>query len=505
MALETRLYLRQQQKLVMTLMLQQAIKLLPLTRLELVQRINQELSENPLLEEIDSTEEVVKIGESGEPDEDTGDGEPDAPDWENYLQEDYDYPSFDGDQADETYSPGNVLRSRVSLNDHLFSQLVLATDDELERRIGTFLIGNIDERGYLQCGIDEVVSSLGVDAQGVEKVLGLIQSFDPLGVGARDLKECILLQLRALEKKNRFAEELVERHLESLKDANFLRLARKLKVPQEELLAAVRQIREMDPQPGYGFNPEVTEYIVPDVFVVKVQDEYQVILNEDGVPNLRINSFYRKLLRQHKTSDKAAREFLEQKLKSALWLMKSIEQRRQTLYKVSKSIVKFQRDFLDYGMTHLKPLVLRNVAEDIEMHESTVSRVVTNKYIYTTQGLFELKFFFHSGINSVDGAVMSSVVVKQSLQKMIDQENGERPLTDQEIVERFNGTRIHIARRTVAKYRKELKIPSSGSRKRLFSLDNNSKGETKRRESAESLNGNRISGDGGHGGMDTMP
>jgi len=235
----------------------------------------------------------------------------------------------------------------------------------------------------------------------------------------------------------------------------------------------VARIRELDHQPGYKFNPETAEYIVPDVFVVKVNDEYQIVLNEEDIPRLRINSFYRKILRQRKNSDKTAKEFLEDKLKSALWLIKSIEQRRQTLYKVSKSIVKFQRDYLDYGMAYLKPLVLRDVAQDIEMHESTVSRVVTNKYIHTPQGLFELKFFFHSGINSMNGDTVSSEIIKQSLRKMIEEENGEKPFTDQEIVERFKGMQIHIARRTIAKYRKKLKIPSSGSRKRLFSLNNN--------------------------------
>jgi RNA polymerase sigma-54 factor len=201
-----------------------------------------------------------------------------------------------------------------------------------------------------------------------------------------------------------------------------------------------------------------------------VNDEYQVVLNEEDVPRLRINSFYRRILKQRDNSDETAKEFLQEKLKSAVWLIKSIEQRRQTLYKVCKSLVKFQQGFLDHGISHLKPLVLRDVAEDIEMHESTVSRVVTNKYIHTPQGLFELKFFFHSGINFMDGSTMSSVAVKRLLKNMIDQEDGEKPLTDQEIVEILREKQIQIARRTVAKYRKELKIPSSGSRKRSFSF-----------------------------------
>ena len=469
--METKLHLRQEQRLVMTLMLQQAIKLLPLTRLELVQRINQELTDNPLLEEIDNPEETIKSSESEEREEEgPEDGAVEELDWENYIQENYDNSFSEEDLPNENYSLENVIRNKVSLNDHLFSQLVIATDDELHRWIGNFLIGNIDEKGYLRCDTEEVVTSLGVDVNEVEKVTELIQSFEPAGVGAANLKECLLLQLRALGKRNSLAERLVEDHLENLMNADFSWMARKLKAPEDKVISAIGLIRELEPQPGRIFNPGTAEYIFPDVFVVKVNDEYQVILNEDGVPNLRINSFYRKILRQRKSTDPEAKQFLEDKLKSALWLIKSIEQRRNTLYKVSKSIVKFQRNFLDYGITNLKPLVLRNVAEDIEMHESTVSRVVTNKYINTPQGLFELKFFFHSGIDSEDGGTLSSVVVKRSLKEMIGQENGKRPITDQEIVERFSKMNINIARRTVAKYRKELNIPPSGSRKRLFKL-----------------------------------
>jgi RNA polymerase sigma-54 factor len=296
-----------------------------------------------------------------------------------------------------------------------------------------------------------------------------IQSFDPAGIGARDLQECLLIQLGQLDMQDSLAGRIVETYLERLDERYFQRMAKELGVTLEEVIAAVKLIRELDPKPGDRYNADRVEYIVPDVVVVKIGDDYQVGLNDDGMPKLRINSLYQGILRRGDSMQGDTREYLEEKFRSAVWLMKSIEQRRQTLLKVSVSLCKFQREFLDKGLSALKPLVLKDVADDIGMHESTVSRVTTNKYIHTPQGVFELKFFFHSGLDSFGGGdSMSSVSVKEIIRKAVAAEDSHKPLTDQQLVDMLEKQEIKIARRTVAKYRQELRIPPASRRKRLF-------------------------------------
>jgi RNA polymerase sigma-54 factor len=470
--LEVKIQLKTAQKLVMTAMLQQAIKLLPLSRLELVQKVHQEMLENPFLEDAAAQDEEVgtDVAEDGLTQETEEASPPDLDvDWEVYLQDSADDPGFPMDTGKEIPSLEATLKNETSLTDYLLWQLSLATHSDAEKEIGAYLIGNIDDNGYLQGSLEEVAEELGVSIESVHHMLQAIQSFDPAGIGARDLQECLLIQLGQLDMQDSLAGRIVETYLERLDERYFQRIAKELGVTLEEVIAAVKLIRELDPKPGDRYNADRVEYIVPDVVVVKIGDDYQVGLNDDGMPKLRINSLYQGILRRSDSMQGDTREYLEEKFRSAVWLMKSIEQRRQTLLKVSVSLCKFQREFLDKGLSALKPLVLKDVADDIGMHESTVSRVTTNKYIHTPQGVFELKFFFHSGLDSFGGGdSTSSVSVKEIIRKAVAAEDSHKPLTDQQLVDMLEKQEIKIARRTVAKYRQELRIPPASRRKRLF-------------------------------------
>lgn len=470
MALETRLALKTTQKLVMTTMLQQAIKLLPLSRLELVQKIQQEILENPLLEELATQEssEVERIDEEKYEDEKESDPETEI-DWEMYLQNSGgDFGSLP--EVDrEAPSLEATLKSETSLTEHLLWQFALTVRDELDKTIGTYLIGNIDDSGYLECQVEEVAPVFDVENIRVAKVLELIQTLDPPGVGARDLRECLLIQLRQLDMEDSLASRIVEKHLVQIDERYFQRIAKSLNVSLEEVVEAVKCIRELDPSPGSRYTQTNVEYVTPDVFIVKIGDDYQIMLNDDGMPRLRINGLYQGALRHRDGISGETRDYLEDKIRSAMWLIKSIEQRRQTLLRVAKSLCKFQREFLDNGVAFLKPLVLKDVADDIGMHESTVSRVTTNKYVHTPQGVYELKFFFHSGLESFDGDTLSSVSVKDVIRKAVTAENIRDPLTDQQVVDLLEKQGIKIARRTVAKYRQELRIAPANRRKRMFS------------------------------------
>jgi RNA polymerase sigma-54 factor len=467
-ALETKLLLKTTQKLVMTATLQQAIKLLPLSRLELIQKVQQEILENPFLEEV-ATQETsdTDLANADLPQETSQDSEEFEVDWEAYLQ---DFSSLDyvPTIGKEVPSIEATLKSETSLAEHLLWQLSLTVHDELDKQIGTYLIGNIDDDGYLQCQTEEVAKEFEVEGEQICAVLEVIQSFDPPGVGARDLQESLLIQLHHLEMDDSLAWKIVQHYLSQLDERYFQKIAKSFGVTINEVIAAVGLIRTLDPKPGSRFNSPRIEYIVPDVVVVKIDDDYQVILNEDGMPSLRINALYQNVLRQNDGMQSDTREYLEEKFRSAIWLMKSVEQRRQTLLRVTKSLCKFQREFLDKGLAYLKPLVLKDVADDIGMHESTVSRVTTNKYVYTPQGVFELKFFFHSGLESLDGDAMSSVSVKDIIRKAVAAEDSRKPLTDQQIMMILEAKGVKIARRTIAKYRQELHIAPASRRKRLF-------------------------------------
>jgi RNA polymerase sigma-54 factor len=477
MSMEARLSLRQSQRVVMTPLLQQAIQLLQLSTLELQEVVQKELLENPLLEEVNpDTPETPEATAPAEPptapalepppvdsparDERQTD---DLPfDLTSVMFDDHEERSLVAQEDREDLPFENLVRSSVSLTDHLDEQLRFTVEDPDVRRIGTEIIGNLDEDGYLRAEIEEIAERCAAPPTEVEKVLTMVQGFDPPGVAARSIQECLLLQLRTDPNPDPVSVEIVEQYFDDLSRRRYPDMARALKLPLDRIMESIEEIMGLEPKPGRRFGASDSRYIVPDVVVYKLGGEYVIVLNEDGIPRLRVNALYRSLLR---SSGDEARQYVEQKLRSAVWLIKSVDQRQRTLRKVTTSIVKFQREFLDKGLAYLRPLSLRDVSEDIGMHESTISRVTTNKYVETPQGLFELKFFFHSGIASGDGEMVSSVSVKKMIQDLLANEDPAKPLSDQEVAQILKGRGLTIARRTVAKYREELGILPSHQRR----------------------------------------
>jgi RNA polymerase sigma-54 factor len=346
-------------------------------------------------------------------------------------------------------------------------QLNLSVLDGHDKIIAASIIGNIDDSGYLRTHLEEICDQTHSSMDQVEDVLYQVQSFDPAGVGARDLAECLQLQLAYLGLKGTLAERIITDYAKELEERRYQVIAKQCKVSVDDVLEAARFLSSLDPRPGSQYSESDIHYITPDIFVYKVGDEYVVSLNDDGLANLKISSYYSNAL-SGKEIDSETSEYIQEKMRGALWLIKSIHQRQRTIFRVTKSIVKFQREFFDHGISYLKPLVLRDVAEDIEMHESTISRVTTNKYVQTPQGLFELKFFFNSGIGTTGGDSVASESVKNRIKEIIAEENEKKPYSDQKIVNMLRDDGIDIARRTVTKYREMLGIGSSTARKRLF-------------------------------------
>ena len=477
MGIQQKLQTRLAQKLILTPSLQQAIKLLPMSTLELADLLNQEVVENPLLEEIPT--EDLQAQDAPPAAEKEAEDKAKADKTDTWDDADYEY--FFGDYLDDGYRPRapqevkelppieNTLSTSSSLTDHLEWQLSLQTEAEAIREIGEAIIGNLDDDGYLVASVDEIASMGPWPIDEVEKALLLIQSFDPIGVAARDLQECLTLQIKHLHLEGTPTEKIVSEHLRLLHNHQMPDLARKLGLTIEELKGHVEIIQHLDPKPGSRFNPQPSQYVIPDVYIIKVEDQYVAVLNEDGLPQLRISPTYRRLLDKGAAENNdETRAYVKDKFRSALWLIKSVEQRQKTIHKVATSICTFQRDFLDHGIEHLRPLVLRDVANDIGMHESTVSRVVTNKYMHTPQGVFEMKYFFHSGISSSYGDAVSSVTIKNRIKKIIEGEDPKKPLSDSKIVNILQREGLMLARRTIAKYREELKIPTSNQRKVMF-------------------------------------
>jgi RNA polymerase sigma-54 factor len=484
MALELKQSPKLVQQLVITPQLQQAIRLLQLTRLELVDLISQEMKDNPLLEEAEEGREYADAEESVtekseeqpvvEPEqtqEVKGKGEGvDDFDWENYL-DNYSLSTYSSKQSsqdrEEMPSFENFLTKRTTLSDHLYWQLQLSHLTEEERKAGTYIIGNLDEDGYLKISLEDISSETHLPMEMAEAVLRKIQVFDPIGVAARDLKECLLIQLEQLSVRDPIAEKIVSEHLSLLKNRNHPVIARRLGVTLDRVNQAADVISKLDPKPGRAFGGDVIQEIIPDVYVYKVEGEYVIYLNDEDMPKLRVNSFYRNILTDSHLAVEGDKKYIQEKLRSALWLIRSIHQRQRTIYKVTKSIVKFQREFFDKGIQFLRPLVLRDVAEDIEMHESTISRVTHNKYVHTPQGIYELKFFFNSGITSTQGETMASESVKNFLREIIAKEDPRKPYSDEKLVQILKENNIQIARRTISKYREMMKILSSNERRKI--------------------------------------
>jgi len=483
MALELKQAPKLVQQLVITPQLQQAIRLLQLTRLELVDLINQEMNENPLLEEVEEASGDTEVEEprteqaEEEPALNTehtvevkGEGEGrDEFDWESYL-ENYNltpYQRQSYQDGEERPSFENFLTKRTTLFDHLYWQLQLSHFTDEEQKAGIWIIRNLDEDGYLQMSVEDISSEANLPFEVVERVLRKVQQFDPVGVAARDLKECLLVQMGQMSVRDPIAEKIVSEYLPLLKNRNNPAIAKRLGVSLERVNRAVSFISKLDPKPGKAFGGEVVQEIIPDVYVYKVEGEYVIYLNDEDIPRLRVNSLYRNILNRSRVPLEGDRNYIQDKLRSALWLIRSIHQRQRTICKVTKSIVKFQREFLDKGIQFLKPLVLRDVAEDIQMHESTISRVTHNKYVHTPQGIYELKFFFNAGITSGQGESLASESVKNLIREIIAKEDPRKPYSDEKLVQILKGMDIHIARRTISKYRELMKILSSNERRKI--------------------------------------
>ncbi|HHK60113.1 MAG TPA: RNA polymerase sigma-54 factor [Desulfobacterales bacterium] len=478
MALELRQQVKLTQQLVMTPQLQQAIKLLQLSRLELAETIQQEMEHNPVLEEAPE-EEGGGAAEEPEvrPDPETtpavsmedGGGESSMReiDWTDYANEYESLPSIRPGDDSEFPSRLNILTRKPDLASHLQWQLSLSDLSDEEKEVGEFIIGNLDKDGFLDIDTPEIAAATGCDEETAARLVRVVQEMDPAGIGARNVQESLLLQLERLGLGDSLAAVIVRDHLRLLERKNYAGIVRATKASRREVLAAIDVITGLDPHPGRQYSDEEPHYIVPDVYVYKMDDEYVILLNEDGLPRLRISGYYRKILQERERADASTREYITEKLRSAQWLIKSIHQRQRTIYRVVESIVKFQKPFFEHGIAHLRPLVLRDIAEDIGMHESTISRVTSNKYVHTPQGTFELKFFFNSAIERRDGGeALASLSIKERIRRIIQEEDPEKPLSDSAIAAIFNREGIKLARRTVAKYREQMGILPSKLRKK---------------------------------------
>ncbi|RJO65193.1 MAG: RNA polymerase sigma-54 factor [Myxococcales bacterium] len=509
MALKLELNMKLQQQLVMTPQLQMAIKLLQMTRMELAEAVTQELEENPTLEEGFEEIDLAAKKDGAGNGETTWDGEepklspleagtilPGAAqdadtlmardlaknlseaqsadanfDWDTYFDRYMDGPSdiMPRDSGDED-RPGfeQFYAAESTLSDYLIWQLKFSSLPDDHYAVGEEIVGNINDDGYLQSlTLEEIAERCNQPLAVVEAVHQRIQRFDPVGIGARDLRECLLAQARFSDKRHALAAQMLQDCWELVTKRNLLKIARTLKVSQDEVEEAMRAVASLDPRPGSKYSEEKTEFITPDIYVYKVGDDYHIQLNEDGLPRLRLSGYYQRGLANKAFAGKT-REFIRAKLRSASWLIRSIQQRQRTIYRVTESIVKRQRDFFDGGIEHLHPMVLRDVAEDIEMHECTVSRVTTNKYVHTPQGIFELKFFFNSGILNAEGEGVASETIKTKIRSLIDKEDPKKPLSDQKLVQILKQDGVEVARRTVAKYREMLGILSSSGRRKTF-------------------------------------
>jgi len=488
MALEIRQVQKLVQQLVMTPQLQQAIKLLQLSRLELQEMITKELQENPALEE--GAGEESEPGAPTNPEIQAVSSEPVTEavvnreqsavdkigtlDWQEYLDTHSNSihgsltAEATGDDADGPPSWENSLTKKSSLEDHLIWQLRLSKITDSEGTIGLYIIQNLDENGYLALPAEEICAATGGSPEEFEAILKRILFFDPVGVAARDLRECLLAQLENLGLGDSLAARIVSDQLNHLESRRYEKMSRELGVSIDEIAAAAHLIASLEPKPSRGFEQDEIRTVLPDVFVEKVGGEYQIYLNDDGVPRLRVSSLYRRMAGQEGAEEEQARQYLQEKVRAAAWLIKSIQQRQQTLFRVTQSIFKFQLQFLDHGVSHLKPMVLRDVAEDIHMHESTVSRATANKYVHTPQGLFELKFFFQSGLRSGTGEDVASESVKEKIRGIIAAEDPRKPYSDQHIAALLSDDSVEIARRTVAKYREAMGILPSSKRRQPF-------------------------------------
>jgi RNA polymerase sigma-54 factor len=463
--------------------------------MELQEVVTQEMMENPILEELAETPE----GENAAPaDSVAANADPEAEqlrdeesfikpkpqeeqlvagkddfNWESYVEE-FNSTSSSAPSMreinDELPSFENVLTKTTSLEDHLAWQLSMIALTDQEKKLGELIIGNLSDDGYLNASLEDIARESNLELEDAEEVLKIVQNFDPLGVGSRNLQECLAIQARFMNPRVPLVEQIIGNHLGDLERKNYSAISKAIGVPLDKVIESTKLILEFEPKPGRSFHSSDTQYITPDIYVYKVADEFMIVLNEDGMPKLRISPYYKNILASaQKDQNKVTKEYVQDKLRSAVWLIRSIHNRQKTIYKVTEAIVRRQRDFFEKGVQHLKPMILKDVANDIGMHESTISRVTTNKFVHTPVGIFELKYFFNSSISAADGSdSLASEAVKEKIRQMIQKEDQKNPLSDQKIVELLRSENIDIARRTVAKYRDMLGILSSGKRKKII-------------------------------------
>ncbi len=477
MALESRLELRLAQKLILTPQLQQAIKLLQMPHLELSQYLNQELLENPLLEEV---AEEVSVDELSPEEKDSLEIEEQDEDERATLEKPLSFSVdeyFDdriSDGRDMGYfNPGtitppsfeNFVSKKPDLYDHLLWQLRLSHEPDHVKRIGEVIIGNIDENGYLAASTEEICRAAEARPEEVEEAILVIQEFDPAGVGARNIVECLLLQVRALQLQGTIVEKIIRNNMHELEKKKYAVIAQQCGAAPGDVLAAVKIIQGLEPKPGRNFSSSTPNYVSPDVYLVRTDEGYQIILNDEGVPKLGFSAFYKNLLQRDNAFPREDRQFLNEKMRSAKELLKSLDQRNRTIYRVAEKLLDLQKDFFESGVQCLRPLTLREVASDLNLHESTVSRVTSNKYLACEHGVFGFRYLFSSALSSGAGSV-SSTSVKDTIRKIVSEEGSRKPLSDHMIAEMLKSEGITIARRTVAKYREELGIPSQVQRRK---------------------------------------
>lgn len=460
---------KQSQVLVMTPKLQQAIKLLQMPALELQQRLKHELLANPMLEEVEEPSEEEEASETQtDADEDEGEfkaGEHEI-DWDRYLRDGFEMGAqeiSEREESEDHYERVPVVKS--GLQEHLMSQLRMSPVSPLELKVGEFIIGSLDGNGFLTCAVEEISAYTGSDAKTVQHILDIIKTFDPPGVGAADLRESLLIQLDQRGLSDSIAAKVVDEHLNDLLEKRYREIARKMKRTVKEIQAAADVISTLDPRPGTRFSSEDLRYIVPDLIVEKVEDGYEVQLNDRNIPRLRISRTYRDILTGARKKSKKEREYVEEKLKSAHWLLRTIGQRRRTMIRVMRAILDAQREFFDRGVEHLKPLTLQQIAAEVDLHESTISRVTNGKYVQTPRGIYELKYFFSTGLRTDDGEDASSKRIKARIKELVEGEDSKRPLSDQDIARKLKQEGFNVARRTVAKYRDQLGILRARMRK----------------------------------------
>jgi len=470
--MELKQQLKLSQQLIMTPQLQQAIKLLQLSHLELSDVIQQEINENPVLDEnLGNDGTAVDVADGGNEAPDTPpDSAPAAEEefnWQDYVEQNArpSGGSFAGtrDERDD-FEP--VITRQTTFEEHLLWQLRMNRLFDAGYAVGEYIIGNLNSDGYLLVSPHEIAVATGCTVEEVEDVREKIKKFDPVGVASLTLQECLLTQCDVMPGDQQLVKRILRDCMRDLERKKYQAIAKELRIPLKDAIEACDIIAQLEPRPGREFSTGTTHYITPDIYVYKVGDEFVVSLNEDGQPKLKINNFYKNLLSGSANDADKAREYIQEKLRSAVWLIKSLYHRQSTIVNVMKSIIHFQHDFFEYGEGHLKPLVLRDVAEDIGMHESNISRVTTNKYAHTPHGIFELKYFFNSGLASDEGDSIASESVKNKIKIIIQHEDPYKPLSDQEIANMLTSEGIHIARRTVTKYREMLMVLSSSKRKK---------------------------------------